>query len=114
VDPKSRVHISETKGGQGDIFHNLSFANRAEKSAARLHKLSRCLVSTLDAEKVEHKDSATTLPASSLAKLLAPSRALAVHQFWLNKLNQFSGNYEAAEMVKAFIVSGEYRGRFQQ
>jgi serine protease AprX len=32
--------------------------------------------------------------------------------FWLNKLNQFGGNFEQAEMVKAFIVSGEYRGRF--
>ncbi len=34
------------------------------------------------------------------------------YQFWLNKLNQFGGNFEQAEMVKAFIVSGEYRGRF--
>jgi hypothetical protein len=32
--------------------------------------------------------------------------------FWLNKLNEFGGNFEQAEMVKAFIVSGEYRGRF--
>ena len=34
------------------------------------------------------------------------------YQFWLNKLNQFNGNFEQAEMVKAFIVSGEYRARF--
>jgi hypothetical protein len=32
--------------------------------------------------------------------------------FWLNKLNQFNGNFEQAEMVKAFLVSGEYRQRF--
>jgi hypothetical protein len=32
--------------------------------------------------------------------------------FWLNKLNQFSGNFVNAEMVKAFLVSGEYRHRF--
>jgi hypothetical protein len=32
--------------------------------------------------------------------------------FWLNKLNQFDGNFERAEMVKAFLVSGEYRDRF--
>ena len=36
------------------------------------------------------------------------------YQFWLNKLNEFDGNFERAEMVKAFIVSGEYRGRFPQ
>jgi hypothetical protein len=32
--------------------------------------------------------------------------------FWLQKLNDFGGNYIAAEMVKAFIVSTEYRQRF--
>lgn len=34
------------------------------------------------------------------------------YEFWLNKLNQFNGDYVAAEMVKAFISSGEYRRRF--
>jgi hypothetical protein len=34
--------------------------------------------------------------------------------FWLNKLNEFDGNFERAEMVKAFLVSGEYRERFRQ
>jgi uncharacterized repeat protein (TIGR01451 family) len=33
-------------------------------------------------------------------------------KFWLDKLNQFNGNFVNAEMVKAFIFSGEYRGRF--
>lgn len=32
--------------------------------------------------------------------------------FWLGKLNQFNGNFIEAEMVKAFITSIEYRGRF--
>ena len=36
------------------------------------------------------------------------------YNFWLNKLNQFNGNYVNAEMVKAFINSGEYRQRFGQ
>jgi hypothetical protein len=34
------------------------------------------------------------------------------YQFWLNKLDQFQGNFEAAEMVKAFLSAGEYRSRF--
>ncbi|HEY3039304.1 MAG TPA: DUF4214 domain-containing protein [Pyrinomonadaceae bacterium] len=34
------------------------------------------------------------------------------YQFWLNKLDQFDGNFERAEMVKAFINSEEYRMRF--
>jgi hypothetical protein len=36
------------------------------------------------------------------------------YNFWLSKLNQFNGDYVAAEMVKAFITSGEYRQRFVQ
>jgi hypothetical protein len=34
------------------------------------------------------------------------------YDFWLTKLNQFNGNYAAAEMVKAFLTSSEYRSRF--
>jgi hypothetical protein len=34
------------------------------------------------------------------------------YNFWLNKLNQFNGSFQDAEMVKAFLVSGEYRQRF--
>jgi hypothetical protein len=34
------------------------------------------------------------------------------YNFWLTKLNQFNGDYIAAEMVKAFISSPEYRQRF--
>ena len=36
------------------------------------------------------------------------------YNFWLNKLNSFGGNYVNAEMVKAFLVSSEYRQRFGQ
>ena len=36
------------------------------------------------------------------------------YDFWLTKLNQFNGNFIQAEMVKAFISSIEYRGRFVQ
>jgi hypothetical protein len=34
------------------------------------------------------------------------------YQYWLNKLNQFGGDFRRAEMVKAFLVSIEYRQRF--
>lgn len=34
------------------------------------------------------------------------------YDFWLTKLNQFNGNFVNADMVKAFITSGEYRQRF--
>jgi hypothetical protein len=34
------------------------------------------------------------------------------YNFWLNKLNQFNGDFIKAEMIRAFISSGEYRQRF--
>jgi len=34
------------------------------------------------------------------------------YNFWLNKLSQFNGSFQDAEMVKAFLVSSEYRQRF--
>ncbi len=37
---------------------------------------------------------------------------LSGYNFWLNKLNQFGGDYVKAEMVKAFLSSSEYRVRF--
>ena len=41
-----------------------------------------------------------------------PDSDFAGHAFWLGKLNQFNGNFVHAEMVKAFLVAGEYRQRF--
>lgn len=34
------------------------------------------------------------------------------YNFWLGKLNEFNGNFVNADMVKAFIISTEYRQRF--
>jgi len=34
------------------------------------------------------------------------------YEYWLNKLNQFNGDFVQAEMVKAFIDSKEYQQRF--
>jgi Domain of unknown function (DUF4214) len=42
----------------------------------------------------------------------APDSNFAGYDFWLNKMNQFNGDFVAAEMVKAFITSGEYKQRF--
>jgi len=36
------------------------------------------------------------------------------YDFWLSKLEQFDGDFQRAEMVKAFINSDEYRNRFRQ
>jgi hypothetical protein len=42
----------------------------------------------------------------------APDADFSGYNFWLNKLNASNGDFRAAEMVKAFISSAEYRKRF--
>ncbi len=44
----------------------------------------------------------------------SPDGHLGGYFFWLGKLEEFHGDYVRAEMVKAFISSAEYRGRFGQ
>ena len=34
------------------------------------------------------------------------------YNFWLTKLDTFKSDFRQAEMVKAFLIAGEYRGRF--
>ncbi|MDX6385309.1 MAG: hypothetical protein QOK48_2882, partial [Blastocatellia bacterium] len=41
-----------------------------------------------------------------------PDTDFSGYNFWLNKLDSFQGNFGDADMVKAFLLSGEYRGRF--
>jgi hypothetical protein len=41
-----------------------------------------------------------------------PGLNFAGWKFWLDKLNQFDGDFVRAEMVKAFLSSDEYRHRF--
>ena len=41
-----------------------------------------------------------------------PDTDFSGYNYWLRKLDQFNGNFGDAEMIKAFLVSAEYRGRF--
>jgi hypothetical protein len=42
----------------------------------------------------------------------SPDSDFTGYNFWLQKLTDFNGNFVQAEMVKAFLNSIEYRGRF--
>jgi hypothetical protein len=44
----------------------------------------------------------------------APDNNLDGFNFWLNKLNAAGGDFQKAEMVRSFILSKEYRSRFNQ
>jgi glucose/arabinose dehydrogenase len=42
----------------------------------------------------------------------SPNADFSGYDFWLGKLQSFGGDFRRAEMVKAFIISTEYRARF--
>ncbi len=42
----------------------------------------------------------------------APDADFGGYSFWLDKLNQFNGNFVNADMVKAFLLAGEFKQRF--
>lgn len=42
----------------------------------------------------------------------SPDADFSGYNFWLSKLNQFGGDFRAAEMVRAFLAASEYRSRF--
>ncbi len=42
-----------------------------------------------------------------------PDHDLSGFNFWLHKLDDHNGDFHEAEMVKAFILAGEYRSRFE-
>ena len=44
----------------------------------------------------------------------APDTNHGGYNFWLGKLNQFNGDFRAAQMVLSFIDSIEYKQRFGQ
>jgi hypothetical protein len=44
----------------------------------------------------------------------SPDADFSGYNFWLGKLNTFGGDFQKAEMVKAFITSFEFRKRFGQ
>jgi hypothetical protein len=41
-----------------------------------------------------------------------PDSGFSGYDFWLAKLKEFNGDFVKAEMVKAFLISREYRMRF--
>jgi hypothetical protein len=54
----------------------------------------------------------TTPPCPAGTGNHAFNEVLLWDNFWLDKLDQFNGDFVGAEMVKAFIDSKEYKQRF--
>jgi uncharacterized protein (TIGR03118 family) len=65
-----------------------------------------------EAEELKAREFNTAFVAMQYFGYLRRDPDTAGFNFWLTKLNAFNGDFVAAEMVKAFITSSEYRQRF--
>ena len=83
-------------------------------AAGRLSACEPCSGRIAENEQIPKRQAQRDVCDDGILRLPATRRGSGGFQFWLNKLNQFGGNFEQAEMVKAFINSGEYRQRFAQ
>lgn len=71
-----------------------------------------CIARFADRQRRIDKDFHETVFADQRAAFVSqPALNFDGYNFWLNKLDR-AHNYNDAEMVKSFIVSSEYRGRF--
>ena len=59
-----------------------------------------------------HLFTCSMLVTCGAIRTLFPDSDFSGYNFWLQKLKNFNGNFVTAEMVKAFLWSGEYRQRF--
>jgi uncharacterized protein (TIGR03118 family) len=108
-------HSAQFSGGEirGNILAENSFRdslvlglNNGDETRATVLRL----VSEQEELKIRHFNAAFVL--MEYFGYLRRDADTAGFNFWLNKLNAFNGSFVDSEMVKAFIISSEYRQRF--
>ena len=112
-------------GMSADAYVNALFANSgvAPTSAERLaaigeygtggaHGRARALRSVAESASVYNRQYNSAFVLMQYFGYLRRDPDTGGFNFWLAKLNEFDGDFRRAEMVKAFISSGEYRRRF--
>lgn len=108
----ARAGVAATAGDHAAAINEFAGAANTADMAARARALR------LVADAVEEHESNRAFVLMQYFGYLqrnpndAPDSNYAGWNFWLSKLDQFNGDYRAAEMVKAFISSTEYRSRF--
>jgi uncharacterized protein (TIGR03118 family) len=108
-------HTVQFSGGEirgnfpaADAFRNALVAGlngSTETRATVLRKIA-------EADELQTREFNAAFVAMEYFGYLRRDPDTAGYNFWLNKLNAFNGNFVNAEMVKAFILSSEYRQRF--
>ena len=108
-------HTTQFPGGEirgnfpaADAFRNSLVAGLNGATLTR----AQVLRAVAEAEEMQTREFNAAFVAMQYFGYLRRDPDTAGFNFWLNKLNAFNGNFIQAEMVKAFITSGEYRQRF--
>jgi len=108
-------HTRQFTGGEirgnfpaADTFRNSLVAGLNGATLTR----ATVLRAVAEAEELQTREFNAAFVAMQYFGYLRRDPDTAGFNFWINKLNSFNGNFQNAEMVKAFISSAEYRQRF--
>jgi hypothetical protein len=108
-------HTTQFTGGEirgnipaEDAFRN-SLVNGLNSASLTRAQVLRAIA---EQEELQNREFNSAFVAMEYFGYLRRDPDTAGFNFWLNKLNSFNGNFQNAEMVKAFITSSEYRQRF--
>ena len=127
----ARPTFAQELGGLGDaqyvgrLYENAGVAPRAGAAEALAAALAEGRMTRAQVLRAVAEDAAFVRKEFNAAFVLmqyfgylgrnpdgGPDADLSGYNFWLDKLNEFDGDYVRAEMVKAFLNSDEYRARF--
>jgi CSLREA domain-containing protein len=110
----SNAGVTPNANDRAAVIAEFANAQNSSDLAARAHALRRVAENSALARQ---KESQAFVLMQYFGYLHRDPNALpdgnfAGYDFWLHKLEEFNGDFRRAEMVKAFLVAGEYRGRF--
>ncbi|HYN86706.1 MAG TPA: DUF4394 domain-containing protein [Pyrinomonadaceae bacterium] len=104
-------------GGALDAQERDQLANMLSTGAATRAEVLRAIAEDEDVREREKRRAFVLMQYVGYLRRApneAPNTDFSGFAFWLKKLNDHDGNYIAAEMIRSFLVSGEYRSRFGQ
>jgi len=106
--------VTPTSSDRAAAIGEFGSASTASDSSARARALRRVAENSSLIQKESNRAFVLTEYFGYLRRNPndAPDTNFDGYTFWLNKLNQFNGDFVSAEIVKAFIDSSEYRRRF--
>lgn len=114
---RAYVNFHTTQFGGGEVRGNIPAATALRDALiaglnASTETRATVLRKVAEAEELGIREFTSAFVQMEYFGYLRRQEDTAGFNFWLNKLNAFNGDFRAADMVKAFIESSEYRQKF--